>query len=116
MARSNGVSLHFERSSANVWATYRAIVLAAKQLGPVHEDPKNTSIHLVRKTAFGGVAVQKAALVLTLKAANDIRSKRVRRRERVSKNRWHLEIRLERPEEVDAEVREWLQEAYSLAG
>jgi hypothetical protein len=112
---SSSVKSHFEGSSPNVRATYRAILAEAKHLGPVREEPKKTSIHLMHQTAFAGVAVQKAALILTLKAARDISSSRVRRRERVSANRWHLEIRLQGPDEVDSELRAWLQEAYSLA-
>ena len=82
----------------------------------VVEEPKKTSIHLVRTTAFAGVATQKAALVLTLKSDRDVASTRLRKRERVSANRWHLEARLSGPNEVDSEVRTWLERAYLLAG
>ena len=89
---------------------------AAKKFGPFHEEPKKTSIHLVRATAFAGVAAQNEALILTLKSDRDVPNKRIRRRERASANRWHLEVRLETPDEVDGEVRGWLKRAYSLAG
>lgn len=45
------VPSHFRSSQASVAATYAAILEAAKALGPVTEDPKKTSIHLVRSTA-----------------------------------------------------------------
>jgi hypothetical protein len=110
------VESHFERSSANVAETYEAIVKQAKRFGRVREDPKKTSIHLARRTAFAGVAVQRAALILTVKSDRDIGSARVRKREQVSANRWHIEVRLTTPADVDTQVCEWLQRAYSLAG
>jgi hypothetical protein len=32
----------------------------------------------------------------------------------VSKNRWHLEVKLTDPKEIDAELLRWLQGAYDL--
>jgi hypothetical protein len=110
------VRSHFERSSAAVAETYDTIVREAKRFGKVREEPKKTSIHLTRRTAFAGVAVQRAALILTVKSDGDIKSTRVRKREQVSANRWHIEVKLTMPAEVDAQVRGWLQRAYSLAG
>lgn len=108
------VSAHFTKSSANVRASYDAILKAARALGPVGEDPKKTSIHLVREKAFAGVATRKEALVLTLKSEREIKSPRVRRAERASANRWHLEIPVASPKDVDRELRAWLASAYAL--
>ncbi len=107
---------HFQGRAASVTATYAAVLTAARRFGRVREEPRKTSIHLVRETAFAGVATQKAALVLTIKSDRDVRSPRIRRHERASANRWHLEVRLTSPEEVDRELRGWLERAYSLAG
>jgi len=116
VAASSKVKAHFEQSSAEVAATYEAIVKEAKRFGPVREEPKKTSIHLARRTAFAGVAAQRAALILTIKSDRDIKSTRVRRREHASANRWHIEVRLRTPGDVDAQLSGWLQRAYSLAG
>jgi hypothetical protein len=109
------VASHFRKSAASVGATYAAILEASRALGPVREDPKKTSIHLVRTTAFAGVATRKDALILTLKAERPIRRSRVIRTEQASAHRWHLEIRLCAPTEVDAELKGWLAQAYALA-
>lgn len=113
---SKAVQSHFREKDANVAAIYTAILAVARRFGPFREDPKKTSIHLVRKTAFAGVATQKSALILTLKSDRDVRNKRLRKREQVSANRWHLEIKLETPDQVDGELFGWLGRAYSLAG
>jgi hypothetical protein len=110
------VAAHFERRAPEVRKIYDRILAAAGRLGPVREEPKKTSIHLVRESAFAGIATRKDALILTLKSASDIASGRVLRRERASANRWHVEIRLERAAEVDRELTTWLNRAYDLAG
>ena len=115
MSADHTVQQHFADRAPEVKATYAAILKAAKKLGNVQEDPKKTSIHLVRKTAFAGVATRKAALILTLKSDADVKSNRIMRREQASANRWHVEIKLESPDQVDRELEGWLKKAYELA-
>ena len=76
----------------------------------------STSIHLVRTTAFAGVATRKSWLILTLKSAADLKSLRIKKHEQASANRWHLEIKLESTAGVDRELKHWLAAAYKLAG
>jgi len=115
MSAGHTVQQHFADRAPEVKATYAAILKAARKLGAVQEDPKKTSIHLVRKTAFAGVATRKTALILTLKSDVDVQSKRIMRREQASRNRWHVEIKLESPDQVDKELEGWLKQAYELA-
>jgi hypothetical protein len=110
------VEQHFEGRAPAVRAIYRQILRAAKANGPFIEDPKKTSIHLTRRSAFAGIATRRSALLLTLKSATDIPSPRVIKRERTSANRWHLIIHLDDPKQVDAEIKRWLKMAMALAG
>lgn len=112
---ARSINQHFEKCSPAIVATYSRILDAAGKLGPFHEDPKMTSIHLVRRTAFAGIATRKTALILTLKSDSDRASDRIIRREQASANRWHLEIRLEEPRQVDRELVSWIKKAYELA-
>ena len=109
------INEHFENRAPEVKATYAAILKAAKKFGPVKEEAKKTSIHLVRKSAFAGIATRKTALILTLKSDSDIASKRIAKREQASAHRWHVEVKLEAPEQVDHEILSWLKKAYELA-
>ncbi len=113
---SHTVASHFEKSTPSVYSTYKMILKSARELGVVREDPKKTSIHLVRETAFAGIATRTDALILTLKSAKPAKSPRIHRQEQVSSNRWHVEIRLVEPSEVDPEVRELIRAAYKLSG
>jgi Domain of unknown function (DUF5655) len=110
------IAPHFSKADPAVLATYRRIVAAARALGPVTEEAKKTSIHLVRQTAFAGVATRRSSLILTLKSATDIRHRRIARREQTSANRWHVDIRLDDPSQVDRQLTYWIRAAYELAG
>ncbi len=109
------IEQHFTGRAPAVRATYDRLIATTATLGTFDVDPKKTSIHLNRKSAFAGVVTRKVRLILTLKLASVIQSTRIQRREQVSANRWHLEIPLSNPEEVDQELLEWLRQAYSLS-
>ena len=109
------VESHFDGKDPAVRATYLRLLGAARALGPVVEEPKKTSIHLMRHTAFAGVAPRRSSLMLTLKSAKDVRNARIHKREQTSAHRWHLEIRLETPTDVDRQLTAWLSAAYALA-
>ena len=109
------VDEHFAGKSDELRDLYDRLVALAEKLGPVEQDPKKTSIHLNRRTAFAGVATQKSALVLTLKSDREVKSRRVKRSQQTSPRRWHLEVRLDAPEQVDRELRGWIARAYALS-
>jgi len=112
----NTIDQHFAGKEPQVRKIYDALLRASRVLGPFEEDPKKTSIHLARKSAFAGVATRKDNIILTLKAAGDIKDPRVINRQQASANRWHLDIRLREAKDVDAQLERWLKEAYELAG
>lgn len=112
---ANSVAQHFVDRSQAVKATYARLLAVVGQFGAFSEDPKKTSIHLNRRTAFAGVATRKEWIILTVKSATDIDSPRVHKREQASANRWHLEVRLASPEEIDGEVTQWLRNGYDLS-
>jgi hypothetical protein len=95
---------------------YKKLLAAIKPIGPFHEEVKKTSIHLVRGSAFAGVHPRKQHLLLTLKAEKPIRSARVSKAEQVSRNRWHLDVKLAVSGDIDDELLAWLRQAYDLCG
>jgi len=110
------VDHHFQDKEPRVRAIYDRLIDVAKQFGSVREEPKKTSIHLANRTAFAGVATRTDSLVLTLKSANDISNPRIVKHEQASANRWHLDIRIQNPNQVDAELITWIRTAFELAG
>lgn len=110
------IAQHFEGRGKDVRATYDRILAIAREWGDVKPEARKTSIHLLRSsTAFAGINTRKDLLILTLKSATDIRSPRIHKREQTSANRWHLEVRLTRAQEVDHELQQWLRASYALA-
>ena len=105
----------FAGKDPQVLATYRALTTATAALGAFEEQAKTASIHLARKSAFAGVHPRKSAILLVLRTGGPIESERVRKRERVSANRWHNELLVASPAELDAELLGWLAEAYALS-
>jgi Domain of unknown function (DUF5655) len=116
MAESATVSQHFEGKDPVVKSIYDRILSGSRKFGPVIEEPKKTSIHLVNKSAFAGVVTRKNALILNIKSAAPIKDKRFAKSEQVSAGRFHQEVKLTSPDEVDSLLLGWLQEAYTLSG
>ena len=109
------IDQHFVGRAPVVRAIYDRLVRAAARFGDVRQEPKKTSIHLTRRTAFAGIATRRESLVLTLKSNVDISSPRIIKSDQASANRWYLEIRLEEPAQVDRELMTWLRRAAALA-
>ena len=109
------VQQHFAGKAPKALATYERLKKGLRKFGQWSEDPKKTSIHFTRKTAFAGIMVRRESIVLTVKASRNIVSSRILKSEQVSANRWHHEVRLTKPSDVDPELISWLREAYELS-
>ena len=105
----------FAKSDPVVEKTYVAILKAVAKFGPYKADAKKTSIHLVAKTGFAGVHPRKSAVLLNIRSGAPIKSNRIRKVEKVSANRYHNEMLIGSPSEVDAEVVAWLKAAHALS-
>jgi Domain of unknown function (DUF5655) len=106
---------HFERKDAVVGQIYDRILKSARRFGAVSEEPKKTSIHLVNRTAFAGVVTRKSAIILTIKSDRKLSSPRIHKSEQTSASRFHHEIKLASPADVDSELVKWLKDAYALS-
>lgn len=93
---------------------YKILLEEIKKFGEVTEEEKKTSIHLVSGTAFAGVHPRKNYFVLTIVSDSPIKSPRITKTEQVSKNRFHNELKIERPVDINAEVLGWLKSAHEL--
>jgi hypothetical protein len=109
------VGSHFEGKAPAVQKTYDALLKALRRFGPVVEEPKKTSIHLVHSTALAGVATRKDYIILTIKSDHKLTSPRIHKTEQVSAKRFHSEIKLASPEDVNPELIGWLKDAYALS-
>jgi uncharacterized protein DUF5655 len=110
-----GLDDHFAASEPNVRATFDALLAAARELGPVTVNATKSRISLQARMRFAAVEAPRrrhlnAHLVLT----RPIESDRFTRVEHLPPYYHVHNLRLEAPEDVDAELRGWLAEAYEV--
>jgi len=115
-AQDFSVAGHFVDTSPNVRAVYEKLLLETRKFGAVTEEAKKTSIHLVSKSAFAGVSTRKTVLLLNIKSAAAILDPRFSKNEKVSAHRYHQELKLSDPSEVDDQLLGWLRQAYEMSG
>ena len=109
------ISQHFENKDPVVNSIYERILQESRKFGAVTEEPKKTSIHLVNRSAFAGVTTRKNALILNIKSAAPIKHARIAKSEQLSASRFHQEVKLTSPDEVDALLIGWLKDAYAIS-
>lgn len=78
---------------------------------PGAADPKRHSIRLTQRAGFAGVHPQESAWILDPRIDRPIASTRTRKRDQVSSNRDHNDVK---PAEVDAEPMNWIAVAHAL--
>jgi hypothetical protein len=114
-AEAFSINNHFDGKDPVVQKIYERILTVCKAMGPVGVEPKKTSIHLVRSTAFAGIATRSTYLILTIKSDRQMKSRRIHKSQHTSANRFHHETKIEKPADVDAELIGWLKSAYALS-
>jgi Domain of unknown function (DUF5655) len=115
-SRWSDIDRHFTDRSENVRFIYDAILKAARKCGDLVEDPKKTSIHLNRVSAFAGIQTRRDFLVLTVKSSSAMSDPLIARSEQTSANRWHHEIKISSPEQVAGSLIDWIKNSYELSG
>lgn len=105
----------FAGKDVTVRAIYDRLLEVLQTFGPFKEEPKKTSIHLVNASGFAGVHPRKSFLYLNIRMARPLQEERIAKSEQTSRSRYHNEVKITSPEEVDAELVSWLKEAYALA-
>lgn len=118
MAESTDAAIErvFARSEPEVRALARALIGRALALPGAVVDPKGTCLHLNHRVAFAGLHPRKTALFLNLRTSAPIDSPRIRRHEQASANRFHNEMLVASPGEIDDELIGWIAAAHALAG
>ena len=107
---------HFTDKDPIVRALYNKLLEILNTFGPIIEEPKKTSIHLVRKSALAGVETRKSYLLLNIKADHKIESPRILKTDQPSANRFHHKLKIESLDNFDAKLEDWLKDAYLVSG
>ncbi|MEP6756347.1 MAG: DUF5655 domain-containing protein [Chthonomonadales bacterium] len=86
-----------------------------RDLGPIAEETKKTSAHIVADSgAFLGVHPRASGLLLNIVLDYSLANSRVAKCEQVSKSRYHNEVKISSQEDLDDELMGWISQAYQL--
>jgi hypothetical protein len=113
---SFSIADHFVGKDPSVRKLYYRLITVLRQFGPIHEEAKKTSIHLVNVSAPVGVEVRKTYLVLNIKSDQEIASPRIEKTEQISARRFHHKVKVSSIKDLDKELLGWLKKAYELSG
>jgi hypothetical protein len=95
---------------------YGALLDQISALDGCELQEKASSFHVAHGRAFLGIHPRRGGILVNIVLERQLESDRVHRAERVSANRWHNEVILNDPSEIDAEVLAWIREGYALTG
>lgn len=117
-SNNNTVRMFADKGAADIYKTLMSRAKAS--IGPdnVVEDPKQTCVHITAGKdgiAFAGAHPRKQAVLLNIRVAAPIKSKRMRKVEQISRNRFDCEMLLTSEIDIDAEVLDWIRAAHELA-
>lgn len=111
---SQSVNAHFEGKPKQK-KLFDALLVKLEEFEPMRVDAVKTSINLIAKHHFGGVRVQKDGLRLGFVLHRKLTSPRVIKSEWVGGDKYGHSVKLTRADELDAELMQWLKEAYDQA-
>src|SRR4051794_19952516 len=107
-ADGHGVDDHFAGKDASVRELYDRLLSVLRKIGPVAEEAKKTSIHLVHASALAAVETRKGYLLLNLKADHRVEGPRVARAEQLSARRVHFQGELSPPGDNHPQLQGWV--------
>jgi len=105
---------HFEGKELVVAQIYERLINELKKFGQLKIEPNKTSIHLGNRFGFAGVYTRKSYINLEVHLSYKLTSQRVNKVEQASANRYHHTIKLTKTDEIDAELLNWLRQAFDL--
>ena len=103
---------YFETGPARERPIFDAVMAHLETLGDVHVEPVSVGIFLKRSRGFAELRPKVDWIELSFGLARTVDHPKITRRLRASGTRTFHIVRLREPSDVDADVRDWLTEAY----
>lgn len=105
----------FEGKPTRLRELYDALVSFIGSIGPFEQFPTKSRIAFMVRVRFAGVArLRKDGLVCSFWLKREIRSPRFSKVELLGKKDWVYQFVLREEQELDDEVRSWMEEAYEV--
>ena len=110
MARTARERIDGDPISSGVFA---ALIDKISDLDRCELQENASSFHVAHGRAFLGIHPRRGGILVNIVLTRELESARIHRAERVSANRWHNEVILKDPSEIDAELLTWIREGYA---
>lgn len=108
------IDAQFEGTAPAIRATFDRLVAEVERFGPVRVDAVKTGINLAARAHFAGARPQRQGLRVAFLLRRRVHSGRIVSVEPLSPPWVAHAVKLRGPDEVDAELLDWLREAYEL--
>ena len=92
---------------------YQALLDKISDLDGCELQENASSFHVAHGRAFLGIHPRRGGILVNIVLTRELESARMHRAERVSANRWHNEVILKNPSEIDAELLAWIREGHA---
>ena len=112
--RTQSVADHFRGKPPRLRAIFETLVGALKASGPLRVDAVPSSINLISRYHFGGIAIRRDYVRVGFIADHEIEDRRIRRRQRVGDRRVSHSVVVRTRADIDAKLLGWLAEAQAL--
>jgi hypothetical protein len=111
---TRNIDAHFKGKSAKLKILFSAIVKQLKKLGLLRLDAVKSSINLISRHHFAGIAVRQDYLRVGFLARRPIESPRIVHTEVLGPNRVAHRVLVREAADIDAELLHWLAEAQEM--
>jgi len=105
---------HLAKASPETRAIYTAIIKVIRACAPVQIAPTKTGINLLSGTSLGGLTLHRGYVNLGLVLTRNLDSPRASWVLQLSPRSFAHRIRVGSPAEVDAELCQWIRDAYQV--
>ena len=112
--KSRGIDDHFRGKDPKLRSLFDALRRALERSGPLRVDAVESTINLVSKHHFGGIAVRREYLRVGFILDHEIRDRRICRAERVGPHRVSHHVLVSSLSDLDAQLLGWLSEAQAM--
>jgi hypothetical protein len=103
---------YFSTGPAHERPIFEAVMRHVNSLGPVHVEPVSVGIFLKRAQTFAQLRPMQRWVALSFSLPRTVRHPRITKKVVPYHGHYYHVANLERPEEFDDELRDWITEAY----
>ena len=112
--RRKTIDDHFRGKDPKLRSIFESLRRALERTGPLRLDAVESTINLISRHHFGGIAVRRGSLRVGFIADREIHDGRISRAESVGPHRVSHHLSVRSAQDVDAQLLEWLAEAQAM--